>query len=69
MLVLFRFLAKHNFQYEIVYDDLGRPWTDKPVEFMLERAGKAMDYLIKQGVKHVIVPPVVEVSLTNDKTY
>lgn len=45
MLVLFRFLAKHNFQYEIVYDDLGWPWADKPMEFAMERAEAAIKHL------------------------
>jgi|GEM_PF-3714541 len=45
MLVLFRFLTKHNFSYEIVYDDLGRPWADKPLDFVIERAEKAIEYL------------------------
>lgn len=69
MLVLFRFLAKYDFSYEIVYDDLGRPWADKPLEFALERARKAVDYLIGQGVKHIIAPPVLELVLSKETKY
>lgn len=48
MLVLFRFLAKHDFEYHIVYDDLGWPWADKPYEYMLDRARKAIDHLLAE---------------------
>lgn len=69
MLVLFRFLSKYNFQYEIVYDDLGWPWADKPLDFVLERAGKAIDCLQKKGCKKIIVPPVVEVAFHHEEKY
>lgn len=69
MLVLFRFLAKYNFSYEIVYDDLGWPWTDKPMSFVTERASKAIDHLIDNGCEKIIVPAVVELALHNNKKY
>lgn len=69
MVVLFRFLSKYDFQYEIVYDDLGWPWSDKPLEFVLDRARKAMDILVEKGIDKIIVPPAVEVALHQDKKY
>lgn len=69
MLVLFRFLAKYDFSYEIVYDDLGWPWSDKPVEFLLERADKAVAYLQKQWVDKIIIPPIVEMAFHHEKKY
>lgn len=69
MLVLFRFLSKYDLTYEIVYDDLGWPWSDKPLEFVLERARKACDVLLEKGVKKIIVPPVIEVALHQEKKY
>lgn len=69
MLVLFRFLAKHDFEYHVVYDDLGWPWADKPFSYMLDRAQKAIDYAMEQGCAMVIVPPVVELALRADKKY
>ncbi len=69
MLILFRFLANYNFEYEIVYDDLGRPWADKPVEFGMERAKQAVAYLQKQGVEKIILPPVLELALHHEKKY
>lgn len=69
MLVLFRFLTKYDFEYQVVYDDLGWPWADKPFTYTLERACKAIDYAVKQGCVKVIVPPVIELALRSDKKY
>ena len=69
MLVLFRFLAKYDFSYEIVYDDLGWPWADKPLDFALSRARGAIDHLIAAGVSMVIAPPAIELALMKEKKY
>lgn len=69
MLVLFRFLAKYDFEYHVVYDDLGWPWSDKPFSYMLDRACKAIDSAMEQGCMKVIVPPVVELALRDEKKY
>ena len=69
MLVLFRFLAKHEFCYEIFYDQEGGLWGDKTSEFVLSRAKEGIAYLEKKGVTKIIVPPVVEVALLHDKKY
>ncbi len=69
MLVLFRFLTKYNFQYEIAYDDLGWPWADKPLEFVKERSAKMMDHLIAQGCEKIIVSPLLEVAFHHDKKH
>ena len=69
MVVLFRFLTKYDFVYEIVYDDLGWPWGDKPGEFILERASKAVEYLLSQWCEKIIVPPLVEVAFHHEWKY
>lgn len=69
MLVLFRFLSKYNFQYEIVYDDLGWPWADKPLEFVLGQAEKAVAYLQEQWCEKIIVPPLVEVAFHHARKF
>ena len=69
MLVLFRFLSKHDLAYEIFYDDLGRPWGDKPLEFVKERASKWIEYLTKRWCDKIIVPPLLEVAFHHDKKH
>ena len=69
MLVLFRFLAKYDFSYEIYYDDLWRPWSDKTFVFNRSHWLAWIDYLIEQGCDKIIVPPLIELAFHHTEKY
>jgi len=67
MLALFKFLSKYDNEYIIFYDQLFGLWGDKPFELVLERVEKWISTLLTKGVEKIIVPPVVELSLQDEK--
>ncbi len=66
MLGLFKYLNRWDHEYLVVYDFLYWPYGDKDFDFVLARIKKHLDFLEAQGVKHVIVPPVYELALSED---
>lgn len=59
-LSLFTFLSKYDHDYVVYYDFFHWPYGDKPFDQSLACVEKGIDYLVKQGVDHIILPPVYE---------
>ena len=62
MLTLSKFLSTYDHEYIIYYDDLLRPYGDKPAALVQAVIADAMDVLIKRGVDTIILPPVRELA-------
>lgn len=67
-LSLFKFLSKYTHDYVVYYDFLHWPYGDKTFEQSLAYVEQWIDFLMKQGVETVIVPPIYELSLLEKKT-
>lgn len=67
-LTLFRFLSKYDHDYVVYYDFFHWPYGDKTFEQSLACVEKGIEYLTKQGVDSIIVPPVYELALLEKKT-
>lgn len=59
-LTLFKFLSKYDHEYIVYYDFFHFPYGDKTFEQSLACVENGIDYLVKQGVDKIIVPPVYE---------
>ncbi len=59
-LTLFKFLSQYNHNYVVYYDFFHWPYGDKTFEQSLACVEKGIEYLTKQGVDNIIVPPVYE---------
>jgi len=57
---LFRFLVKYNHEYILYCDDLHWPYGDKTFDQSLIYVKAWIDYLTKQWVDYIIVPPMYE---------
>lgn len=67
-LTLFTFLSKYPHEYIVYYDDYHRPYGDKSFDHALSCIEQGVDYLVKQKVDAIIVPPVYELALSKKKT-
>ena len=59
-LTLFKFLSTYDHNYVVYYDFFHWPYGDKTFEQSLACVQQGIDYLTKQGVDHIIVPPTYE---------
>ena len=62
-LSLFSFLTRYNHEYVIYYDSANAPYWAKNFSTSLENVKKWIEYLKKQWVEKIIVPPVYELAL------
>lgn len=62
MLTLSKFLSTYDHDYIIYYDDLLRPYGDKPAALVQAMIADAIEVLTKRGVDTVILPPVRELA-------
>ncbi len=62
-LTLFKFLSKYDHEYVIYYDFFHFPYGDKTFAQALACVEKGVEYLTKQWVDKIIVPPVYELAL------
>lgn len=66
-LTLFNFLSKYDHDYVVYYDFFHWPYGDKTFDQSLVCIEKGIDYLVKQGIETIIVPPVYELALLEKK--
>ncbi len=66
-LTLFNFLSAYDHEYVVYYDFFHRPYGDKTFDQALACVQKGVDYLTKQGVEYIVVPPVYELALLDWK--
>jgi len=66
-LALFNFLAKHDHEYIVYYDFFHWPYGDKTFDQALACVKDWIEYLTKQHVDYIILPPVYELSLLDSK--
>jgi hypothetical protein len=59
-LTLFKFLSKYDHEYVVYYDFFHRPYGDKTFAQSRICIEKGIEYLTKQGVDTIIVPPIYE---------
>lgn len=69
MLYLFQVLNWYDFSYTILYDQEWWYRHEKDADFVVKRCKKSLDYLIKQGIEHIILPPTLELLLSEDDYY
>lgn len=67
-MTLFKFLSTYDHDYVVYYDFFHWPYGDKTFDQSLACVEKGVDYLTKQGVDYIIVPPVYELVLLEKKT-
>jgi hypothetical protein len=63
MLTLFKFLSRHDHQYVIYYDFSHRPYGDRNFAEASLSVQYGIDFLTKQGVDKIILPPMYELAL------
>jgi len=66
-LTLFKFLSAYDHDYVVYYDFFHRPYGDKTFDQALACVEKWIDYLTKQNVDYIILPPVYELALLDWK--
>jgi len=62
-LTLFKFLSTYDHDYVVYYDFFHWPYGDKTFDQALACVEKGIDYLTKQNVDYIIVPPTYELFL------
>lgn len=67
MLTLTKFLSTYDHEYIIYYDDLLRPYGDKPAALVQAVIADAIAVLEKRGVDKIILPPVWELAFRTNK--
>jgi hypothetical protein len=60
MLTLWKFLHRYDYKYIIYFDDLLRPYGDKPANLMQAVIADAMQVLRDRGCEQIVLPPVRE---------
>ncbi len=66
-LTLFKFLAKYDHEYIVYYDFFHWPYGDKTFDQALACVKDWIEYLTKQGMDYIILPPVYELALLDSK--
>lgn len=69
MLALFSFLQRYDHEYHVWYDDTFLFWWDKPVELVMERVTQGIRFLQEKGVDTILVPPIIELKIRNEKLF
>ena len=67
MLTIFKFLQKYDHEYIMYYDDLLRPYGDKPAKLVQAVIADAIEILRKKWCDHIILPPVRELVFRDQK--
>lgn len=62
MLTLFKFLTKYDHEYIVYYDQSHQFYGDQTFENSLLNVQSWIDYLTKEGVDYIILPPVYELA-------
>lgn len=62
MLSIFKFLHKYDHEYIVYFDDLLRPYGDKPATLVQAVIGDAIQVLRDRGCEQIILPPVRELA-------
>jgi hypothetical protein len=62
MLTLRRFLHRYDHEYIVYFDDLLRPYGDKPAKLVQAVIADAMQVLRDRGCEYIILPPVRELA-------
>lgn len=68
-LSLFKFLGKYAHEYVVYYDFFHWPYGDKTFEQSLACVQSWIDYLIKQKVDAIILPPVYELYIMQNTEF
>ena len=68
-MTLFKFLSTYDHDYVVYYDFFHWPYGDKTFDQSLACVEKGIEYLLKQGVETIIVPPVYELSLIQNSEF
>lgn len=63
MLTLFKFLTRYDHEYILYYDQSHQFYGDQTFEESLLNVQSWIDYLTKEGVDYIILPPVYELAL------
>jgi hypothetical protein len=66
-LSLFKILTKFDHEYFIFHDQTHFPFGSKDMEYILLEIKKSIQILLKQGVEKIIVDPLYEIALLQDK--
>jgi len=66
-LALFKFLNKYEFDYHIFWDWNNWPYGDKWFDYSLKKVEEWVAFLIDKWVDYVIVSPIYELFLSNEK--
>ena len=67
MLTLFKFLQKHDYEYIVYYDDLLRPYGDKPTKLVQAVIADAIQVLRDRWCDQIILPPTRELVFRDEK--
>ncbi len=62
MLTLFKFLTKYDHEYVLYYDQSHQFYGDQTFEESLLNVQSWIDYLTKEGVDYIILPPTYELA-------
>ena len=65
-LSLFSFLTRYNHEYVVYYDSLNAPYWAKNFSSSLAMVKQWVDWLKKEWVEKIIVPPVYELALLEE---
>ena len=68
-LTLFKFLNKYNHEYFVYYDQINWPYWDKNFEYSKQKIIDWIEFLKKKWVEKVIVWPIYELALLEEKRY
>lgn len=67
MLSIFKFLNKYDHDYVVYFDDLLRPYGDKPATLVQAVIADAIQVLRDRGCEQIILPPVRELAFREQK--
>ena len=67
MLTLWKFLHRYDHEYIIYYDDLLRPYGDKPAKLVQSVIADAIEVLRTKWCEQIILPPVRELAFREEK--
>lgn len=67
MLSIFKFLHKYDHEYIVYFDDLLRPYGDKPATLIQAVIADAIQVLRDRGCEQIILPPVRELAFREQK--
>jgi hypothetical protein len=69
MITLFSFLQRYDHEYYIWYDDACGFWGDKSEEIVMDRIQQGINFLQNQWVENILVPPIIELKIHNEKLF